>query len=80
MDEIIRTVMLVLGRNKPVLPVPLELARLAGTLLELVPGQLLSSDALDFVTQSAQAALESLERLFPDLPTMDLEAALRSYL
>ena len=80
MDEIVRATMRALDREKPIVHVPLGLARIAGAVLERFPGQLLSSEAVDFVVQSAVANLEELGRRFPDLRPRDLESALASYL
>lgn len=80
MDEILRLVMRVIGREKPILHVPLELARLGGLLLEPLPGQLLSRDAVDFVVQSAVADNTELLRRFPEFELQPMEGALASYL
>ncbi len=80
MDEVLRIVMRVIERKKPILHVPLELARLGGLLLEPLPGQLLSRDAVDFVVQSAVADNSELLRRFPAFELREMEEALTSYL
>jgi uncharacterized protein YbjT (DUF2867 family) len=80
LDDIVRAAMRALGREKPIVHIPLPLARFAGLLLERVPGQLLSRDAVDFIAQSAVANLEELATRFPELRPRDLESALASYL
>lgn len=80
MDDIVRVVMGVMGRKKPILHVPIELAKLGGLILELAPGQLLSRDAVDFVLQSAVADNSELWRRFPDFELRRMEEALASYL
>ena len=80
MDEIVGVAMRVIGRKKPILHLPLGLARVAGSILEELPGQLLSRDAIDFVTQSAVADNGELFRRFPGFPLQSLETALASYL
>jgi NADH dehydrogenase len=79
-DEIIGAAMRVIGRKKPILHVPLWLARVGGSILEELPGQLLSRDAIDFVTQSAVADNGELYRRFPGFRLQSLETALASYL
>jgi len=80
MDAIIRATMRALDREKPIVHIPVALAKVAGALLEAVPGQLLSRGAIDFVTQSAVANLELLSNRVPELRPRGLEAALTEYL
>jgi len=80
LDEILRVTMRVLGREKPIVHFPIPLVKLGAGLLELLPGQLLSRDAVDFITQSAVADLAALRRLFPERRLLPLEEALRDYL
>jgi uncharacterized protein YbjT (DUF2867 family) len=80
MDAIIRATMRALGREKPIVHIPVGLAKIAGVVLEAVPGQLLSRGAIDFVTQSAVANLEALSDRVPELRPRTLEAALAEYL
>lgn len=80
LDDIIRVTMRAVGREKPILHVPLGLARLGGSLLELLPGQLLSEGAVEFVAQSAVADLGTLRSLFPGLSGRPLGQALATYL
>lgn len=77
LDEILRVTMRVLGREKPIVHFPIPLVKLGAGLLELLPGQILSRDAVDFITQGAIADLETLHRLFPDRRLRPLEEALR---
>lgn len=80
MDEVIRAVMRVIGCKKPIVHVPASLAKLGGLLLELVPGQLFSRDAVDFVTQPAVADNSELLRRFPGFELRELQGALATYL
>jgi len=80
LDDIIRIAMRVTGREKPIVHAPLAAARLAGFLLEFVPGQILSRDAVAFVTQSAIAESGEIGRLFPGHRTRSLEEMLPRYL
>jgi len=80
MDEIIGIAMRVMRRKKPVLHVPVGLARAGGSVLEKLPGQLLSRGAIDFVSQSAVADNSELHRRFPGLEPRSMETALAGYL
>jgi NADH dehydrogenase len=80
MDGILRIVMRVVERQKPIIHVPVGFARLGALLLELVPGQVLSRDAVDFVLQSAVADNTELMRRFPGFELREMEDALASYL
>lgn len=66
MDEIIEATMDVLGRRKPMLHFPIPLVKLGALLFEWLPGQLLSRDAVDFITESALADLGAVMEIFPD--------------
>ena len=79
-DEIIEATMRAVGRVKPIVHVPIELAKLGGAAAELLPGQLLSRDAIDFITQSAIADLAELDRLLPGFELRTLEEAIATYL
>ncbi|MDX1578337.1 MAG: hypothetical protein R3266_07620, partial [Gemmatimonadota bacterium] len=80
LDEIVRAAMRRLGREKPILHVPLGLVKLAAGFLELFPGQVLSRDAVDFVTQSGVADISTARRCFADFDPRDLERGLAEYL
>ncbi len=80
MDGILRIVMRVVERQKPILHVPVGVAKLGALLMELVPGQLLSRDAVDFVVQSAVADNTELLRRFPGFELRHMEDALTGYL
>ena len=80
LDDIIRVAMRVIGREKPIVHVPLGLARLGAGLLEMLPGQILSRDAVEFVTHPAVADLEGLREVLPRLSMVRLADALATYL
>lgn len=80
LDGILRVAMRVLDREKPIVHLPVPLVKIGAALLELLPGQILSRDAVDFITQGAVADLEELRRVFPDRRLRPLESALREYL
>lgn len=80
MDGIVRVVMDVLGRRKPIVHVPLGLARPAAAVAEALPGRPMSRDALVFATQEAVADLQTLRDLFPELALSRLPVALEGYL
>lgn len=80
MDEIIRLVMEATGRHKPIVHFPLPLLRAGAAVLERVPGQLLSRDAVRFVTQGAVADNARFRELFPDATLTPMPEALGRYL
>ncbi len=80
LDEIVQAAMRALGRSKPIVHFPLALVKLAALLLEILPGQLLSRDAIDFIGGSAVADGAEAARLFPGFEPTPLDVALASYL
>ena len=80
MDGIVRVLMDALGRRKPILHVPMGLARAGAAVAEVLPGRPMSRAALEFATQEAVADLEVLRELFPDLRLTPLPEALERYL
>lgn len=79
-DAIIERTMKQIGVAKPIVHVPVELAQLGATVAELLPGQLLSRGAVEFVTQSAIADLTELDARFPDFELTPFENAIATYL
>ncbi len=79
MDGVVRAVMDALGRRKPIVHVPLGLARTGAAVAEVLPGRPMSRQALEFATQEAVADLEALRELFPRLELTPLPAALELY-
>ncbi len=80
LDDIVGAAMRALGRSKPIVHFPLGLVKLVAWLLEILPGQLLSRDAIDFIGGSAVADGAEVARLFPGFQPTPLDAALASYL
>lgn len=80
MDGVVRVVMDVLGRRKPIVHVPMSLARAGAAVAEVLPGRPLSRQALAFATQDAVADPEALRGLFPGLEPTPLPEALEGYL
>ena len=80
MDGIVQLVMEALGRPKPILHVPSGLALCGAGLLELLPGRVLSRDALRFATQGAVADNGRLRQRFPRFRLTPMPDALASYL
>ena len=80
LDEIVRTVMRLLEREKPILHFPLWLVRPAATVIGWLPGQLFSANALDFLTQDGVADLAETSRCFPNFRPQKFETALKGYL
>lgn len=79
MDGVVRVLMDVLGRRKPIVHVPKGLARAGAAVAELVPGRPMSRSAVEFVTQGAVADLGTLREVHPDLQLTVLQDALSSY-
>jgi len=79
-DEMMEATMRVLDRVKPIVHIPIACARIGARGLELLPGQLLSRGAVEFVTQSAIADLHELDRRFPGFELAGFEAAIARYL
>ena len=80
LDEVVRTVMAVLGRRKPILHIPRPLVKLGAALLERLPGQLLSRDAVDFITQAGVADTGLARDRFPSFRPRALAPGLEAYL
>lgn len=82
MDEVLRTMLAVLGKRRPLVHIPAGLMRLVGRLMDLVPlaGRPLSADAVTFVTMDALADNTALLRAFPDLRLTPLREGLATYL
>ncbi|MBA3738666.1 MAG: complex I NDUFA9 subunit family protein [Actinobacteria bacterium] len=79
MDEIITTMMEVMGKRKPILHVPPALPRAAGFLLQVLPAPPLSPDAVDFLTSEALADTPGLLEAFA-LELTPLREGLSTYL
>lgn len=79
MDEIITTMMEVMGKRKPILHVPPALPRAAGFLLQVLPAPPLSPDAVDFLTSEALADTRGLLEAFA-LELTPLREGLSTYL
>jgi len=79
LDEILRVIQLVLARRRPILHVPVMLAKAAAALLALLPQPLLSPDAIDFLLSQSPVDARPTEETFG--MTFDaLESGLRRYL
>ncbi|MCH8993364.1 MAG: NAD(P)H-binding protein [Chloroflexi bacterium] len=79
MDDVIKAALDVAGRRRPILHQPVALGKLLGTLLQLLPGPPLTSDAIDFITNEAVADNTALESAFAPKLT-PLRVGLATYL
>lgn len=79
MDEVLGTMMDVMGRRKPLVHVPAALPKLGGAALRLLPRPPLSADAVDFLTGDAVADTGPLLRAYP-LRLTPLREGLATYL
>jgi NADH dehydrogenase len=79
MNEILATMMDVMGRRKPLLHFPPFLPRVAGFFVQVIPGVPLSPAAVDFLTEDAVADTGPLLRAF-ELSPMRFREGLQTYL
>lgn len=79
LDEVLRASMRAIGREKPIVHIPLAFALFGARMLEALPGQILSADAVRFLTQSAVADLQVLRDRLPGFGPLGLDEALATY-
>jgi uncharacterized protein YbjT (DUF2867 family) len=79
MDEIIRTIMRVLGKDKPLVHQPAWLVKIPASVIQYVPNAPLSPGAVDFITMEAHADPTDAEQVF-GIRLTPLEEGLRAYL
>ena len=79
LDDVVRTAMALLGRRRAILHVPIGFVRLAAAVAEVVPGQILSRDAVHFVTQDGIADSELAHSRFPAFRPRGFGAGLAEY-
>lgn len=63
LDEILGIAMEITGMHRPIVHFPVPLVKVGAAIAELLPGQLLSRDAVDFVVQGAIADNASLREI-----------------
>lgn len=79
MDEVLRTMLSVMGRLRPLVHVPGALPKIAGALLRFLPRPPLSPGAVGFITGDAVADVGHLLAAYP-MRLTPLEEGLRTYL
>jgi uncharacterized protein YbjT (DUF2867 family) len=79
MDEILRTVMKVLGTSRPLLHQPAWLVKIPASVIQYLPNAPLSPGAIDFITMEEPVDPGEAERLL-GRPFTPLEEGLRAYL
>ena len=79
MDEIIRTIMRILGKRKPLVHQPAWLVKIPAAVIQYVPNAPLSPGAVDFITMDERVDPTEAERVF-GMPFRSLDAGLREYL
>ena len=79
MDEIIRTIMRVLGKRKPLLHQPAWFVKIPAAAIQYLPNAPLSPGAVDFITMDEQVDPSAAEQVF-GIQFRPLEAGLRTYL
>lgn len=83
LDEFLRAALRHMGRRRPILHIPVPLARLQAELLQLLPWRPLTPDAVDFVAREGAATAADrrlLAQRFPGFATTPLEEGLASYM
>lgn len=79
MDEVLRTMLAVMGKQRPLLHAPAFLPKLAATLMAPLPNRPLSPDAVDFIVNDAVADNTLLLKTF-DVKLTGLREGLGTYL
>ena len=79
MDEIIRTIMRILGKRKPLVHQPAWFVKIPAAVIQYVPNAPLSPGAVDFITMDERVDPTEAERVF-GIQFRPLEAGLREYL
>ena len=79
MRDVVRRALRVARIRRPLLPAPAPLVKLVAAVLQVLPGRLLTPDAIDFVNQPAIADNEKLLERMPRRLT-PFEEGLRTYL
>ena len=80
MDGVVRVVMDVLERRKPIVHVPFALARAGGAVAELLPGRPFSRGAAEFLVHEAVADLARFREIFPEFDLTGLQEGLEGHL
>jgi uncharacterized protein YbjT (DUF2867 family) len=82
MDQVIRTMLDVMGKKRPLLHAPAFIPRLVGALMGVVPlpNRPLSPDAVTFITMDAVADNTELLRVLPNSRLTPLREGLATYL
>jgi len=79
MDEILRTIMRILGKRKPLVHQPAWLVKIPASLIQYLPNAPLSPGAVDFITMDERVDASAAEQVF-GIQFRSLEAGLREYL
>jgi NADH dehydrogenase len=79
MDDILRTIMRILGKQKPLIHQPAWLVKIPAAILQYLPNAPLSPGAVDFITMDEQVDPTAAEQVF-GIQFRSLEAGLREYL
>lgn len=79
MNEVIRTLMRVLGKQKPLLHQPTWLVKVPASVIQYLPNAPLSPGAVDFITMDERVDPSAAEQVF-GIQFRSLEAGLREYL
>ena len=79
MDEIIHTIMRIIGKQKPLIHQPAWLVKIPASIIQYLPNAPLSPGAIDFITMDERVDPSAAEQVF-GIQFRSLEAGLREYL
>ena len=79
MDDILRLIMRILNKPKPLVHQPAWLVKIPASVLQFLPNAPLSPGAVDFITMDVQVDPTAAEQVF-GIQFRSLEAGLREYL
>jgi uncharacterized protein YbjT (DUF2867 family) len=79
MDDILRTIMRILGKQRPLIHQPAWLVKIPASVIQYLPNAPLSPGAIDFITMDERVDPTAAEQVF-GIKFRPLEAGLREYL
>ena len=80
MNQMLRMGLRIMGKPERIFHIPKPVAKLQGALLQRLRSRILTTAAVDFITQGGVADPEPIKKRFPDFETTAFEDALRTYL
>ncbi len=83
LPEFLRLALTAMGRKRPVFRIPKPIGKIQGAVMSLLPGQLLSPGAVDFVSQAGAVSEEErrlLAERFPEFRSTPIREAFAGYM